>query len=263
MRKFAILPLAACVFLSGCSFNGNQLDEAIEELVDYSYIDATVKGRAILDIPETLVVSEGEADLLNKARSITYHIEEKSTPKVTYIDADISLSESDFKFQSYTDEKESLMSNGKGWYHFTDNPLPFDLKLNTIHKFISEAMADPEAYEIEKSRPKITFNDKEFNTTSYELVFDKNYLKGLSAEVGVEIRTLKLRFFINKENLLVIQYESELKKNTANEDFIAAGLSGEILFNSINSIETKAPKPHVLKVYTTPADFFIELLLGD
>lgn len=261
MRKLAIIPLVACIFLSGCSFGNNQLEETIEDLNDYSYIDATVKGKAILDIPETLVVSEGEAKLLKKARNINYHIQEKSTPKVTYIDADVSFAESNLKFQSYTDEKESLMSNGKGWYHFSENPLPVDLKINTIHKLISKVMENPNSYKVEKSRPKITFNGNEFKTTSYELAFDKDYLKAISVELGAEMQELQLRFFISKENLLVIQYKTQLKKNTANNDFIAMEFSGEILFNSINSNETAAPKPHGLKVYTTPADFFIEMLL--
>lgn len=263
MRKIISLTLASCILLSGCNTTGNSINKITEELANYSYMDATIKGKAVLDVPETLVVSQGEADLLNKAKYVTYHIEEKSTPDVTFIDADISFTNSDLTFQSYSDEKESLMSNGKGWYHFEENPLPLDLKLKSLHKFIRDAMKNSNTYKVSKSRPKIIFNDKEYKTTSYELVFNQEYLKVLSMDLGVKVQTLKLRFFIHRGKLLVTQYDTEFKKNTANGDFIAMGLSGEILFNSINSSETAAPKPTVLKVYTTPADFFIETLLEE
>lgn len=261
MKKIIVLSFLSLVVLSGCTLSDNKFIKMVEELGTYEYLDATLKGNLLIDIPETLVANQVEQELLKKAESISYHINQKSTPKVTYVEGDISLSGSEFEFKSYNDEKESLMYNGTGWYHFNEKPLPVDIDVKTLQKFLHKSLSDPNGYKIEKSKPTINFNGKEFKTTSYEIIFNDKALERIGKELLVDFNSLQIRFFTYKNKPIVIQYQTDLVKKTSYEENIEISLDGQLLFNSINQPNTVAPKPSINKVYQTKEDFLIELLL--
>lgn len=257
----AVIGIAAFLFMNEGFLKGNELEKSLEKINTSPNLDITLKGSAALDIPVELVANSYEAELIKNAKDITYHLQQKSTPKVTYLDADISLGNSNFLFKSYADDREALMFNGSGWYHSEDNKNISELNIQKAARKVLESISGGKQNSIKKSKATINYNGEALKTNLYTINLGDDSLKEIGNSFKLEIEKMDLMVFIEGETPKVIQYSIVLKKGTEFGQPISGNLEGQLLFDSIGKNIVEPPTPDVSKSYRTFEDFMIELLL--
>lgn len=259
MKKLLLFILTV-LLLSGCSIFDN-VEKSISLLDKSVYSDMTIKGTASIEVPETLIASDMEKQVIEQAKDINYHIKQKNTSSVNYIDADIVMGGNQYNFKSYTDDKESLMYNGTGWFFFEKKP---NLNINAF--ILTDIIKDAVLLEkdnFKTNKQKITFNEKKVDTKIYQVSLNENSLKQLEQKNGLKFSNLDLTIFSEKNKPRVIQYAAEFSKPSEFGDSIKVKTEGQILITSIDEGDIETPKPEISKSYRTIEDFLIELLLKD
>lgn len=255
-----VLLFFTTLFLTGCNLF-QDLEKTVTLLDKSVYSDLTIKGTASIEVPETLIANEVEARVIEQAKNINYHISQKNTPTVNYVDAEISMGGTNYNFKAYTDEKESLMYNGTGWYFFEEKP-NIQLDAFVLTDIIKEAtLLEKDNFATDKQN--ITFNGETVKTKIYQANLSESTLKRLGELNKLDFSEVKLTIFAEKNKPRVIQYETKFSKKSDFGDSIKVSAEGQILISSIDEGTVNPPEPTVNKTYRTIEDFLIELLLKD
>lgn len=259
MKKIALLALTV-LLLSGCSLFEN-VEKSISLLDNSIKSDMTIKGTASIEVPDTLIASDMEKQVIEQAKDIKYHISQKNTSSVNYIDADIVMGGNQYNFKSYTDDKESLMYNGTGWYFFEEKP-NLNIDAFVLTNIIKDAVF-LEKGNFKTGKQKITLNEEKLNTKIFQTSLGENSLEALGNKNGLNFSKVDLTVFSESNKPRVIQYSADFSKPSEFGDSIKVKTEGQILISSINEGDIETPKPEISKSYRTLEDFLIELLLKD
>ena len=263
MKKITLSILLLSLLLVGCQSKEKALQESMSPLKDIEYFDTTIKGEASIYIPDELLASPFEKEIANKAQAITYHIDHKTTDKLSEVKGDIVLGDSPFSFNTISNNDETLAFNGKGWFLFEDNPIKQNYSIDALHNFLNSITSNPELYSLEQSKQEIEFNEQKYTTDMIVLSFNKEGLSTISKQLGEDknIENMKLIVFLYNDKPLVIQYNTKINITTAYNKDITAQLKGNILYNEINNPNTAVKKPEIGKRYDKKEDFLLDLLL--